>query len=328
MKKIIIIFIVLISLIAIYFALPGAALDCPDYIYNYLEHGGGIRTTVNLDDYIVTQKMLSEISVYNKSTKESFWLGDTVFDYEKKYVAVMFSIGNELYYEAKDPNTKTKTVYAFDLDTYEKKKVYSQSGMTDTDGFLGMNKLLGIYNTYLMYTANAGKYIVNKDGFMYIQDVINFILEKDSDNKYNLSSSDMKIAANKYGIYFINNFDELLFYNYETKEIQRFMDNRVEDFFITDDGVYFSTLSDPDKLYKSNPDGKNKTYIGDIDLQDVRVKSGEPTYISDGENVYLIENNGLKPIFECEKESRWEYDGDALYYYDPESGSVRMQKIK
>ena len=328
MKKIIVIFIALLSIVAISSGIFYSGSDYPDYIYNYLEHGERKRLTVNLDDYIVTQNGLKEINAYSKKTKKSFLLGNTVFDYEKEYVAVMFSIGNELYYEARDPNTKTKTVYVFNLDTYKKKKVYSQSGMTDIDGFLGMNELLGIYNTYSMDVSNAGKYIVNKDGFMYLRDVNKFLLKIDSDNEYNLPTSGMKLSANKSGVYFINNFDELLFYSYETNEIQRVMEDRVEEFFITEEGIYFSTLSNSDKLYKSDLDGKNKTYIGDIDLQDVRVKSGEPTYVSDGENVYLIENNGLKLIFECEKESRWEYDGDVLYYYDPASGSVRMQKIK
>lgn len=326
MKKIIVAFTALFCIAAICFGIFYNGSDRPDYIYNYLEHGTGKRLTVNLNDYIVTQSGLNEINVYNKKTEKSFLLGDTVFDYKKEYTAVMFSVGNIIYYEARDPNTKTKAVYAFDLDTYKKKIVYSQSGMTDTDGFLGMNELLGIYNVYSMDFINAGKYIVNNDGFMYLRDVYDFLLKIDSDNEYNLATGSMKLAANKSGIYFINNFDELLFYSYEANGIQRIMEDRVEDFFITDEDVYFSTLSNWGKLYKSDFDGTNKTYIGDIDLLDVRVKSGEPTYISDGENVCMIEDNRLIHLFECEKDSFWEYDADALYYYDTSSGRVRMQK--
>lgn len=327
MKRMIAI-ILFFGIVVIPFAIFNGHANYPDYIYNYLEHGDMKRLTVNLDNYVVTQKGLNEIRAYNKKTKKSASVGEDVFDFQKDYVSVIFSVGDELYYEARDPKTNTKSVYTFNLDTYDKTKIYSQSGMTDTDGFLGINELLGIYNTYSMDFSGAGKYIVSKNGFMYLRDAVDLLLKKDKENKYNIPTSDMKMAANKNGIYFLNNFNELLFYNYESDDIKRVMEERIENFFIVKAGIYFVPLCSSDKLYKADFGGQNKIFIGKIELKDVRAESDEAVYVSDGNNVYQLVDNKLKYLFERQKDSLWEYDGKILYYYNTSNSEVKEVEIK
>lgn len=301
--------------------------EYPQYTYNYLENGQSNKMTVNLNDYIVMAKGLNQLYVYNKITKEIVPLGDTVFDYSKDFATLMFGVDNTVYYEAKDKQANTRTVYEFNVDTYKVKKLYSQSGLTNVDGFLGMNELFGIYASYSLDFSKAGNFIVNKKGFTFLTDVYELLCEKDVTNTYNIPNGTIKLSAIKENIYFINDLNELLCYCCDNDLFSQVTDEKVQDFFVTDEYIYVSLLMKPGELYRLNVDKSDLTYIGKIDIKEIKYNSNRTEiYVSDLQNIYVIKEDKL--IRKSEYINRWEIDNNILYVYDSNSITIEEKKLK
>lgn len=298
-----------------------------DVIYNYLDYGENRRITVNLDDYIAGAVGLGKIIIYDKKTKTVSTLGDTVFDYKKQFCSLMFSVGNKLYYETKDSTTNTNTVYEFDLDSYEKKAVFSQSEMTDPDGFLSVNELFGISNTYLLDFSRSGSFIVRDKKLVYLKDIYETLQKKDFENKFSVPTENIRLCANKNGVYFINDFDELIFYSFEKDSMERVLKNRIKDFFITDEGLYYSKFSVIGELFFSPFDKNDETAIGKADLKDVRVEKGKSICIFDGYSFWKLENKKLSRLLYAEdSNATWEFDGKSIWFYNPGNETFNMNK--
>lgn len=301
--------------------------EYPEYIYNYLEQGQSKKLVVNLNDYIVLSKGVKGFYVYDKNTKEIVPLGDTVFDYNKDYATLMFGVDNTVYYEAKDKQTNTRTVYEFNVDTYKVKKMYSQTGLTDIDGFLGMNELFGVYASYNMNFSKSGNFVVNKNGFTFLPDIYKLLYEKDTDNAYNIPNGSIKLSAIKDCIYFINDFNELLCYCYDTNVFSRVTDEKVQDFFITDKYIYVSLLTKPGELYRLNIYNSALSYIGKIEIKEMRYNGNKTVvYVSDLKNIYVIEDEKL--IRKSEYIDGWEIEENILYIYKPNSVTIAEKKLK
>lgn len=326
MKKIIILSVCFLLIIGSIVFLQIDSKEYPEYIYNYLEHPQSKKMVVNLKDYIVFAKGVKEFHTYDKNTKEIAILGDTVFDYSKDYATLMFGIENTLYYEAKDKQTNTRTVYEFNLDTYKAQKMYSQSGLTDVNGFLGMNELFNVYASYNMNFSKSGNFVVNEQGFIFLPDVYELLYEKDADNRYNIPTGFIKLSAIKDYIYFINDFNELFRYCYDTDVFIRVTDEKVQDFFLTDEYIYISLLVKPGELYRMNINDSELSYIGKLELKEIRYDGSKTdVYVSDLKDIYVIQNEKL--VKKAEHVDEWEIENNILYNYDVNSLTILEKQL-
>ena len=149
--------------------------------------------------------------------------------------------------------------------------------------------------------------------------------KKDRENKSFVPTESIRLCANKNGIYFINDFDELIFYSYKKDSMERVFKTRIKDFFITEDGLYYSKLSSVEKLFFSAFDITDETMVDKVTLKDVRVQKGKAICIFDGNSFWKLEGKKLTKLFTSKDNDRtWEFDGNSVWFYDPERETFDM----
>ena len=329
MKRIIAVFLTLTLVLSVSFLMTkgSAHTTCDSFVYNYLDHGNIVKTTVNLDDYLALGRGMNEIYIYDKKSGEMILLGEDVFDMKKQYTFPVFASGNTLYYTAKDTKLNASGVYSFNIDTYEKKRIYAKAAMTDPECFLGLNEILGIYNYfYVPLFSQVGKYILFDGELMTISDALTLLSEKDKDGSFTTDIIEGKISGNQKGIFILNKRNNLVFYDFEKESFLVFSEEKINDFFLTENEIYYVPLESPGRLYKTDLNFNYKQYIAETDITDVRVQNNNPAFISDGEAVYKLENDSLTKIFTLQDEEiRWEADKNGLWLYDAET--MRVERI-
>lgn len=325
MKRIIAVFLVLVLICtSAVVLLKREKNTCDNFVYNYLDHGEFINLTINLDDYLALGRGFDEMFIYNKKTRDMFQLGEDVFDYKKQYSVPVFGVGNTLYYTAKDPKMNTNAVYSFNIDTYEKKRVYAKSALIDVDGFLGLNELFGITNGYSMGAfSQINKYILFDEKLMPAIDATTLLDEKDKNDEFMADVIEEKLSANQSGILMMNERNNLVFYDFESDTFSVLSGEKIKDFFITESDIYFIPFNKPGQLYKSDFKLKNKTYIGECDFKDVRVQKDKPVYISDGKRVFKLQDDKLIFILDIDDDNiKWEADENVIWLYNAETLKV------
>lgn len=306
-------------------------ITAPDFpegcIYNYLEYNNSANILVNLDDYLAVRNNNS-IIIYDKKSLTPYTLSDSVFDIEKNSLFLLNSVGNTLYYICTDSMTGGMVCYSFNVDTYEKSKIHTYKGVTNSNGFLGIESILGIQlvsnNTFNML-MNSGNYWLNNSGIHSYTDREELLKKYDKNNEYGIFDGINKLAETDDLIFFVNYFGELVRFDKKTKEFSVNINKLVSEFFITENKIYYIAMDKSSVLYSCDYNGDDEKLIGNITCECVKF-SGENIYVSDSETIYKIADGELKRV-SAESILNWAIDKKNIYVYNPNTNEVSTIQI-
>lgn len=315
----------IITVGSIYFI---TAQDFPEgCIYNYLEYNNSANILVNLDDYLAVRNNNS-IIIYDKKSLTPYTLSDSVFDIEKNSLFLLNSVGNTLYYICTDSMTGGMVCYSFNVDTYEKSKIHTYKGVTNSNGFLGIESIFGIQlvsnNTFNML-MNSGNYWLNNSGIHSYTDREELLKKYDKNNEYGIFDGINKLAETDDLIFFVNYFGELVRFDKKTKEFSVNINKLVSEFFITENKIYYIAMDKSSVLYSCDYNGDDEKLIGNITCECVKF-SGENIYVSDSETIYKIADGELKRV-SAESILNWAIDKKNIYVYNPNTNEVSTIQI-
>lgn len=306
-------------------------ITAPDFpegcIYNYLEYNNSANILVNLDDYLAVRNNNS-IIIYDKKSLTPYTLADSVFDIEKNSLFLLNSVGNTLYYICTDSMTGGMVCYSFNVDTYEKSKIHTYKGVTNSNGFLGIESIFGIQlvsnNTFNML-MNSGNYWLNNSGIHSYTDREELLKKYDKNNEYGIFDGINKLAETDDLIFFVNYFGELVRFDKKTKEFSVNINKLVSEFFITENKIYYIAMDKSSVLYSCDYNGDDEKLIGNITCECVKF-SGENIYVSDSETIYKIADGELKRV-SAESILNWAIDKKNIYVYNPNTNEVSTIQI-
>ncbi len=303
----------------------------PDFpeerIYNYFENNNSANIFINLTDYLaVCQK--NSIVIYDKQSFSSYTLADSVFDIEKKPLILLKPQGNTLYYICTDSTTGGMICCSFNVDTYEKVKIYTYKGVTNSNGFLGIENILGIQlvsnNTFTML-MNSGKYWLNSSGIHTYTEREDLLKKYDTEDAYGIYDGINKLAETDKFIFFVNFFGELIRFDKKCKNFSVVTNILVSDFFITENVVYYISSANSPTLYSCDYNGKNTCSIGEIKPEYVKF-SEEFVYVADTRNIYKITDGKLIKATVAEG-ANWEVDEKNIYIYDIDTNKISTEAV-
>lgn len=329
MKKFISVLLVIavfiITVASLYFVIK------PDFpegrIYNYFENINSANIFVNMNDYLAVRNNNS-ITIYDKQSLTPYTLADSVFDIEKKPLFLLKPQGNTLYYICTDSGTGGMMCCSFNVETYEKNKLYTYKGVANSKGFLGIESILGIQlvsnNTFTML-MNLGEYWLNSSGVHSSAEREKLLKEYDKEDEYGIYDGINKIAETDNLIFFVNYFGELVRFDKKNKDFAVFLNKLVSNFFITEDKIYYISMDKSPILYSCDYNGNNEKKIGDITPKCVKFSS-DNIYISSADSIYKILTGALLKVCEA-TELDWTIDNNNIYFYNTDTKTVLSKQI-
>ncbi len=315
----------IITVGSIYFII---APDFPEgCIYNYLGYNNNANILVNLDDYLAVRNNNS-IIIYDKKSLTPYTLADSVFDIEKNPLFLLNSVGNTLYYICTDSMTGGMVCYSFNVDTYEKSKIYTYKGVTNSNGFLGIESIWGIQlvsnNTFNML-MNSGKYWLNNSGIHSYADREELLKKYDKNNEYGIFDGINKLAETDDLIFFVNYFGELVRFDKKTKEFSVNINKLVSEFFITENKIYYIEMDKSSVLYSCDYNGENICSVGETKPECVKFSKGI-VYVSDTQSINKITDGKLKKITDVAS-TNWDIDEKNIYFYDIDTNEISIKQM-
>lgn len=303
----------------------------PDYpenrIFNYFEFNKSANVLVNMDDYLAVQRRNS-IIIYDKQSLAQYTLADSVFDTEKTPLFLLNADGNTLYYICTDSGTGGMVCYSFNVDTYEKNKIYTYKGVTNLNGFLGIESIFGITlvsnNTFNML-MNSGRYWLNNSGIHSYGEREELLKKYDKNNEYGVYDGINKLAETDDFIFFVNYFGELVRFDKKTKELSVCINKSVSEFFITENRIYYIAKDQSSVLYSCDYNGENEKSIENITSECVKFSGGN-IYTADSDGIYKIADEGLQKISD-ESAPIWTIDEKNIYFYNADSDEVSLKSV-
>ena len=327
--------VILIIFLVLSFSLLTASknYDFPEEeIFNYMEYNGNAKMVVDLKEYVLANIGMKKILVYDKNKKNSFILSETVFDEEKSNMFFITSFENTIFYTSKDRDTSGSATYAFNIDTYEKRKLSSYNSIVNQKAFFGLNTLLGLKpaaNDSFMVMRDKGDMLIHHNKLLTPQDLVETISKSKNADTYKIPNALEKVSTTKNYIFFLSSFNQLLRYDYETNEIICLSETKINNFFIDDSYIYFNTVKNSDVLCYANYDMSGITEIGKINIESIRYENGT-IYLSDeDENVWYVNSNfNLNSTNSKIPNSHgWDTDGEYIYTCDYAGEKVIAEKI-
>ena len=314
--------VIVLAIVAVYFISKPAYTG--EGLYNYFENKN-VKVLVDLKDYIAINK-INTIEIYDKKNGSNYVLADSVFDIEKRPLFLIHSQNNTLYYICTDNTTGTMICNAFDLDTYEKRKVYSYKAVTNPNGFLGIDSILGITlvgNNSFSMIINSGNFWLNNEGMHTISERRELLKKHDNNEQYGIFDEVDKIAETDDYIFFINFYKELIRFDKKNSSFNVIKGEPIKDFFITNDKLYYITHEAEPALFCCEHNGNNAVQIAKICPEYVKYLNGT-LYIADGEYIYKITDKGIMKI-SAEPNSPWIIDEKNIYIYN---NTIEMNTIE
>lgn len=283
-------------------------------IYNYFGRGNG-APFITLKDYVAVSIVPDTLIVCRKDLTDYHILADSAFDAKKNLPFLLGAQENNLVYTCiKQPGGRT--YYSVNLDTYEKVKLKSENSVNDTSGFLGVQNILGItLDSMDVYSyMNAGSFWVNSTGVHSEKQTRAYLSEFDKEEEYGIYNDMYKIAETDEFIFFLNFFGELVRFNKTDKSFNYVFDKIIDDFYITDESIYYIYNS---KLYKTDYEGKKETEVCDFAPKNIKCDDGK-IYLSDNNSaIFLEEHNSVVKICDIKSEY-WTVSEGKIYYYIPD----------
>lgn len=319
MKKISCVILIIFLVLSFSLFTASKSYDFPEEeIFNYMEYNGNAKMVVDLKDYVLANIGMKKILVYDKNKKNSFILSETVFDEEKSNMFFITSFENTIFYVSKDRDTSGSAIYAFNIDTYEKRKLSSYNSIVNQKAFLGLNTLLGLKpaaNDSFMVMRNKGNMLIHHNELLTPQDLVETISKSKNADAYKIPNALEKVSITKDYIFFLSSFNQLLRYDYKTNEIIYLSETKINNFFIDDSYIYFTTVKNSDVLYYANYDMGDIKEIGKINIESIRYKNGT-IYLSDEDkNVWYINSNFNLNSTDSKISNSHGWDTDGTYIY-------------
>ena len=294
-----------------------------DIVFNYMEHKGTAKMVLATDDYVLINRNLRELEVYDKRSGEPFDCGDTVFDTKKTNLFLVATFDNKVVFTASDDETNGSAFYLLDLNTMEKSRLKSYNSVRNKAAFLGIDDILGIVtnaNDVFTVMSNRGNYMVHRGKIAGSEDVLSVLQNAFNSVSFSVPKTDLRIAATEEFIFVIDSFNRLLRYDYGGNAFVDFGEEIINDFFITGNSIYYNTIKHPDELKKTDFDFSESKTVGKVAVKYARPR-GETVVILDEEgNLRLLENDTLKKTStKIEDENMWDTDGEKVWYVLGES---------
>ncbi len=281
------------------------------------------KYSVNADDYIAINYSLKKY-LYDKNTNETTMLARTVFEKDESGSGLIDAKNNILYYVAIDEVTGGSAIYAFHLDTLEKKKIDTKNEVSNYDAFLGTENVLGINapGNDIMGIMIRDVWI-NERGRHDADSVGKFLSEKDTDGIYNVSDV-LKICTVDDYIFFINELSSLFVYSYNDDSFKKLSDDRIIDFFITENNVYYYSADEGGKLFVTDFKGNGKKYVSDISFSDIHVRNKKVYAKSENGGIYEINNEECNIIKQNVDSAIWDIDGTNIYVFNGDTKKMEV----
>lgn len=308
----------IIAFIVIFAVLAGSIIyiiNDNDYptglIFNYMEN----HLSVNTDDYIVVNYSMKKY-LYNKKAQETTILAGSVFDLDENGTNLIGAKDNTLYYIAVDDSTGGSAIYAFNLDSLDKEIIDTKNEVSNFDAFLGTEDILGIADPGLdIMSIMMSSVWINSKGRHDTDSVRAFLSEKDATGAYGVSNI-TKICTTDDYIFFVNELSTLYVYSYADNSFAKLADDRITDFFITENNVYYYSADKSGKLFVIDYAGKNNKYVTDITLSNLHIRNGIIYAKSESSDIYKIDDEKCDLIVQEINEDIWNSDGYNLYVFD------------
>ena len=333
MKKISCVILIIFLILSFSLLTASKNYDFPEEeIFNYMEYNGNAKMVVDLKEYVLANIGMKKILVYDKNKKNSFILSETVFDEEKSNMFFITSFENTIFYTSKDRDTSGSATYAFNIDTYEKRKLSSYNSIVNQKAFFGLNTLLGLKpaaNDSFMVMRDKGDMLIHHSKLITPQDLVETLLKTKNADAYKIPNSLEKVATTKDSMFFLSSFNQLLRYDYKTNETKCLADMKISDFFIDESYIYFTTVKSSDVLCYASYDMRDTKKIGKINIESIRYKNGT-IYLSDEDkNVWYInsEFNLISTGGKIPNSHGWDTDGEYIYTCDYASEKVMVGEI-
>lgn len=301
-------------------------------IFNYMEYNGSAKMILNLNDYVIANFGGKQLSAYNKNSKNSFIIAETAFDEQKRNMFFITAFDNTVIYISKDTETSGSAIYAFDIDTYKKKKLSSYNSIVNLKAFLGMQDILGIEqpaSDFAMMFAAKGDRLIHHNKIIEPQDLWETISKSSNADDFSIPNSITKTATTKEYIFFLSSFNELLRFDYATNEIKCLSETKIKDFFIDDSHIYFTAVKNSYMLCYADYNMENLQKLGNINIECIRCKQGI-IYLADTEkNIWYI--NSDQNLISTDKKisslNSWDTDGEYIYVCDFTNKVILSEKL-
>lgn len=333
MKKISCVILIIFLILSFSLLTASKSYDLPEEeIFNYMEYNGNAKMVIDLKDYVLANINMKKILVYDKNKKNSFILSETVFDEVKSNMFFITSFENTIFYTSKDRDTSGSAIYAFNIDTYEKRKLSSYNSIVNQKAFFGLNTLLGLKpaaNDSFMVMRDKGDMLIHHNELLTPQDLVEAISKSKNADAYKTPNALEKVSTTKDYIFFLSSFNQLLRYDYKTNETKCLSDMKISDFFIDESYIYFTTVKNSDVLCYASYDMRDTKKIGKINIESIRYKNGT-IYLSDEDkNVWYInsEFNLISTGGKIPNSHGWDTDGEYIYACDYASEKVMVGEI-
>lgn len=290
-------------------------------VYNYLSAGTMGSFIENLDSALVARQS-DRLLLIDKETLETQTLTDSVFDQTKLFPGLLDCAGDTVYYTCLAPESNTLAAYALNLATYEKNQIYYGSAVTNDAGFLGLDEVLGfVIQTSDLLNAAGKSYWLNQSGLHTAQDRTAELMTLDETDGYGVYEGMYKMAETDTSVFFINNFGELIRYDWEPGTFTLLSEGPVGDFFLAGNRLYYTLRSNEPVLYIADWDGQDAQEIGAVSPLCVKFADGRIFLQSADGVIYEIADNTLVPRAECGA-AYWTTDGEMVYTFSPENPQV------
>lgn len=175
-------------------------------------------------------------------------------------------------------------IEALSLNSLTKKTLYQTISRNSKDEFLGLKKLFKQTNTYDFEFDDSGVVEITSFGEIYhffIYDNILYTVENYQIHSYNLQNGKEKtivedrikgesIACDGENIYYLTIMNDLCFYNIEHQESKKLTNEKVSDFYISENNIFFKNLSDNGALYRYDKASAKTDKISDIIFRSIQ----------------------------------------------------------
>ena len=317
----------IIAFIVVFAVLAGSIIyiiNDNDYptglIFNYMEN----HLSVNTDDYIVVNYSMKKY-LYNKKTKETTILAGSVFDLDENGTNLIGAKDNTLYYIAIDDSTGGSAIYAFNLDSLDKEIIDTKNEVSNFDAFLGTEDILGIADPGLdIMSIMMSSVWINSRGRHNTDSVRAFLSEKDATGAYGVSNT-TKICTTDDYIFFVNELSTLYVYSYADNSFAKLVDDRITDFFITENKIYYIEMDKSSVLYSCDYKGENICRVGEIKPECVKFSKGI-VYVSDTQSIYKITDGKLTKVTDAVS-TNWDVDEKNIYVYDIDTNEISIKQM-
>lgn len=281
---------------SIIFAIGGCSpsslkIENGDFIFN--------RSSIHLfdaDDYIVLN--IDDGYLYEKEAKrliplkidplERYKASDTMHGTDNSSTVPIFTSRKQVYIlnnlNKENILASDFQIEALNLNSLSKETIFQTISPNSKDEFLGLKKLFKQTNNYDFEFDENGVAEITSIGTIFHFFIYNNFLYTEENYQihcYNLKNGKNKvivddrikgesIAFDGKNIYYLTMMNDLCFYNIEHKNNGKLIENKIAEYYISENYIFFKNLSDNGALYRYDKASAKIEKISDIVCQSIQ----------------------------------------------------------